>query len=94
MTDKEKIDPLKWAFPIIRDLHVHRLSKGRSARLISYDSGLYGAGDLRIELTAQWRYVISEGDTIKDSGVQELLKPCGAMHPSSNLRNSMILNTE
>ena len=74
MTDKEKIDPLKWAFPIIRDLHVHRLSKGRSARLISYDSGLYGAGDLRIELTAQWRYVISEGDTIKDSGVQEIVK--------------------
>jgi len=76
MTDKEKIDPLKWAFPIIRDLHVHRLSKGRSARLISYDgkSGLYAAGDLRIELTAQWRYVIGEVDTITDSEVQEIVK--------------------
>ena len=57
---KKELDPLDMAIGINFDFHVFRLSDGRSAQLISYDSssGLYIKSDLPIELEVQARLMV------------------------------------
>ncbi len=74
---KKEFDPLKLACSIIKELHVHRLSDGRHAQLITYGSqeGLYARGDRRIEEHAQLQWVLEDmDDPIKDNDVQEVAK--------------------
>lgn len=58
---KKHFDPLQFAFDIIKENHVRRMSLGSRPQLISYQSdiGLYALGDLPIEQEAQHRFSIS-----------------------------------
>ncbi len=68
MTKKNPFEPLKFAHRIIRDQHVHTLSTGRGASLLSYDfnSDLFRLDDRPIEVAAQRDYLTDQGSRPPD----------------------------
>jgi len=74
--NRKEFVPLKMACSIIKDLHVHRLSDGRNAQLITYDSqsGLYSVGDSQVAEHAQLHWILEAMNyPILDKHVQEVI---------------------
>ena len=71
-TNGNDFKPLEKALPTIRELHVHTLSEGSSAQLVSYDSqsGLYTVGDKPIQLAGQGK----TWSAVKDYHINQILK--------------------